>query len=795
MGFTFERTFCFNMNWILIGLAVLGLLFALFKKLRRAENKPKPGRHSVFYKWVVSYVVFLTLSIALCVSIVVNARDLIMQEYEAGSESVRTVTSRLLDTYLESVYARQSQYVENETLEQILECESPYTGSDRYLLVKLKSQLKSYVLYSLYENSTDQTYIYFHEIDSALSSASILKPDLLMNVFHKDLAVGQEELLAEMKRFHFRDFVVMPKTDGSVSVLLMNSVPNNSLYTPKATVVQKLDDSFFATLLANSTQQMGLYMYLIDSQNHVISASGSQQLIQEVLESGALPGDGKQVTLKLADGSYFVSVQNSNIHGWKYITLISPEAISDKVAVLNRSALLLGLFCLCIGVVMAWVLARRQYKPMAQVINLLSNRMDCAEDANEFEMILSAFNDMEEANRNIDQLYRQQTLVMQKEFFAAALQSNFPGDAVHMAQALELPTQNCGYFVVLISTYGAVDHIEAMLTEAMDRCVGAVEQAGGSAYGVELPEMRAIVAVMDDAQLETGSGELFDKLLSIISSSEWEAMLLAAPSPIVHSINALNLCYLDACFALEEKRKLKTDSTPLPHSLGMEAHEHVLETTDHVTRTIVAAVRSGNTEEAKERLAQLMKEQPEAVDPVYYMKLVQLLSELFSTLPDVRKSNPDIARKMERLAFRMRNANGSAVIGRILLDAVQLVAAGHAKERSSTLMDRIIACIDAHFSEMDFNVSRLAELMDMNMSYLSQYFREQSGVGLLEYINRVRVNRAKAMIEEHKSGLTFKQVAEAVGFENQNSFIRVFKKYENITPGEFRKGKNVEFLG
>lgn len=216
---------------------------------------------------------------------------------------------------------------------------------------------------------------------------------------------------------------------------------------------------------------------------------------------------------------------------------------------------------------------------------------------------------------------------------------------------------------------------------------------------------------------------------------------------------------------------------------------------DHAARTIVTAVRSGSAEEAEERLSQLLKDCTEPVDPIYYMKLVQLLSELFSTLPDIRNCNPELSRKMEHLASLMRSANDNAVIGRILLEAVQMVSVEHARERSSTLMDRIIACIDTHYSEKDFNVSKLAELMNMNMSYLSQYFREQSGIGLLEYINRLRVNCAKTIIQERKGKLTFQQVAESVGFENLNSFIRVFKKYENITPGEFRKGKKVDFLG
>ena len=80
--------------------------------------------------------------------------------------------------------------------------------------------------------------------------------------------------------------------------------------------------------------------------------------------------------------------------------------------------------------------------------------------------------------------------------------------------------------------------------------------------------------------------------------------------------------------------------------------------------------------------------------------------------------------------------------------------------------------------------------MGMNTSYLSQYFRDQSGIGLLEYISRVRIKHAKALIQSEKGGLTIKQVAQQVGFENLNSFIRVFKKYEGVTPGEFRKEEN-----
>lgn len=86
-------------------------------------------------------------------------------------------------------------------------------------------------------------------------------------------------------------------------------------------------------------------------------------------------------------------------------------------------------------------------------------------------------------------------------------------------------------------------------------------------------------------------------------------------------------------------------------------------------------------------------------------------------------------------------------------------------------------------------ISKVAQIMGMNTSYLSQYFREQTHRPF-RYISRVRIKHAKALIQSEKGGLTIKQVAQQVGFENLNSFIRVFKKYEGVTPGEFRKEEN-----
>lgn len=241
---------------------------------------------------------------------------------------------------------------------------------------------------------------------------------------------------------------------------------------------------------------------------------------------------------------------------------------------------------------------------------------------------------------------------------------------------------------------------------------------------------------------------------------------------------------------LGEKRKLKRESSQLPQALCISSNLSRLECGDYAMTAICMAVRSGNAAEAYERLDQMMHNCPERLEPSQHMMLTRLMADILAHIPADSRREAACARLPDRLALRMRNTMQREEIRQILREGIDAVSAVCARERSSSLMDGILACVDGHYAEMDFNVSRVAQLMDRNISYLSQYFRDQSGIGLLEYINRVRINRAKELIQGGREKLTIKQVAQQVGFDNLNSFIRVFKKYEGVTPGEFKKGEN-----
>ncbi|MNE38487.1 Arabinose operon regulatory protein [compost metagenome] len=95
------------------------------------------------------------------------------------------------------------------------------------------------------------------------------------------------------------------------------------------------------------------------------------------------------------------------------------------------------------------------------------------------------------------------------------------------------------------------------------------------------------------------------------------------------------------------------------------------------------------------------------------------------------------------------------------------------------------AFIDNHYTDPGLNVSLLGQQFDMKPTYLSRLFKEQSGEGLLDTINRKRIEWSKQLIA-HKR-LTVQEAAEQSGFNDVGTYIRTFKKHEGITPGKYKE--------
>lgn len=95
----------------------------------------------------------------------------------------------------------------------------------------------------------------------------------------------------------------------------------------------------------------------------------------------------------------------------------------------------------------------------------------------------------------------------------------------------------------------------------------------------------------------------------------------------------------------------------------------------------------------------------------------------------------------------------------------------------------VIIYVNAHYMDK-LTLDGIADYVGLNREYLSRLFSKETGIGLFQYINEVRMKRAGEMIRSNKQ-VYIKEVAAAVGFDDPYFFSRKFKDFYGKTPSEY----------
>lgn len=99
--------------------------------------------------------------------------------------------------------------------------------------------------------------------------------------------------------------------------------------------------------------------------------------------------------------------------------------------------------------------------------------------------------------------------------------------------------------------------------------------------------------------------------------------------------------------------------------------------------------------------------------------------------------------------------------------------------------------IKAALNIIDYNyctnisVEQIAEYLSINPAYFSRKFTQKTGVSPKRYIKKKRIERAKELLCSTNAGIF--EIANSVGYEDQFYFYKIFKKYTDLSPSEYRK--------
>lgn len=111
------------------------------------------------------------------------------------------------------------------------------------------------------------------------------------------------------------------------------------------------------------------------------------------------------------------------------------------------------------------------------------------------------------------------------------------------------------------------------------------------------------------------------------------------------------------------------------------------------------------------------------------------------------------------------------------------------KERSSpenrdVRLDTILEWIRVHLTT-DLSLQRAAHEFNYTKEHLARFFKKRMGMTMQAYIHKNRIDRAKGLLCQ--SDASIREIAHELGFEDEKYFMKLFKRYENMSPGAYRR--------
>ncbi len=94
--------------------------------------------------------------------------------------------------------------------------------------------------------------------------------------------------------------------------------------------------------------------------------------------------------------------------------------------------------------------------------------------------------------------------------------------------------------------------------------------------------------------------------------------------------------------------------------------------------------------------------------------------------------------------------------------------------------------VKKHFTDSEINISVISDKFNISLNHLGRTFKKYRGINMLDYMHQLRIKKCKELMDQ---GMSVTDCAKEVGYIDAKSFIRAFKRYEGITPGQYKNNK------
>ncbi|WP_248928086.1 helix-turn-helix domain-containing protein [Paenibacillus hamazuiensis] len=779
-----------------------------------------PKRRSIVLKWLFSYIVVLLLPIVINVVVYYESSKTLESEIHQANSSLLKQVKEDMDNQFRNMERLNFELTWNLKVQDMLYSNKydSYPNELPYDQYQVTQDMKVYK--SAYP-SIDDFYMYIGSQDAVLLPGTRRDSDLAYKLLVDYKALTFEQWKGLMRQRELRGFMPIVRLDEEgkprKAIAYVSSYPGRTSDQTVATNVILVDRSRLIKSMENVQLFTSGLVMVMNKNNEVLLANTDAPL------PAALPLD----KFKDASGLFYyeegskkfeVFYIQSAASEMKYVSIIPSQLYWEKAEHVRTFTYMSILISILGGSVLMYIFVWRNYEPIRRLVKSFAGKISFpyAKDENELNFLQQA---MDVTLHEMDKLYdrmKQQNSQLRSNFIVKLLKgrldSQLPVDEALTAYNMRFQSEE---FAVLLfyaedsqPFYERIPNMDIGEKRKLMQFVitNVVEELASQKHRGFVAEMDDTMACLINIGIAAEGGT--EELMRIAREAQqflantYHIRLTVSVSAVHSGLNGIPQAYMEALDAMEYKLVIGSKEVlsyeEIQKDAGSDA-EKAYYYPLQVEQQLINYVKIGDVEKAKRTLEDVFAANfSKPVVPVQLAKclmfdLVGTMIKTINEIGDIHDTffieNP---KRIERLMACETVRDMQQQLGELLIKVCEYTSAKRQKhiqqsrQRAlSELVQEVSAFIEEHYNDVNLNISMIGDHFDMKATYLSKLFKDHTGEGLLDYINKARIRKAKQMIADHKKSVT--DVAGLVGYNDVNAFIRTFKKYEGITPGKYKE--------
>lgn len=762
-------------------------------------------RDNVIFTWTISYMIVLMLPIIISIIMYARVERIVKDEINRSNDFYLNHVQQYMDNIAEGVKQFSVEVAFDSRIQAIIPIKEPYTDEQRYRLYEGIKELSYYKTSNVRKNNF---FIYLSNSDKVLSEYGIFDKQIFFDTY-LDIQKENYEKLVNIIKTNYRkgQFIALPRTDQSNKKKIFYVMNFPSIIQPEisANFITGIDETQLIKMTDGEETINQGQLIIINKDNKVIAGLDKEEppswLSYDKLnqERGVIEG-------KYNGENVVVSYVSSESEECKYIHMMPQKVFWQKLEYARKIIYISVFFAIVLGSITAYILLKKNYAPME---NLLSEIKDLPEQAldneeNEYQFIKRTIIRTMKEKEEYSQRLISQNVILKNRFLERLLKGQYGEITVNdtlVAYDINFTSKYFGVLLFYIEDFSEIflENTQQDNNEAVDIAQFVINNIMNELvldkfkfFNVETDEMLALIINLKDENVEEAKKDIIEitKKLQEFIKTNYKFNFTVAISDIHEDISGIAEAYNEVLEVIEYKIVMGVEGIILYDETRVNINKEYYYPIEK-EQQLINYIKSGDFDNASTILEEVFNKnfKEKSISP-YMAKCLffNLVSSILKTINDMNTMiEDDFEEELNRIEelIYCKNANKVEKVLKETLNILCEKMQSGKRNKNSFIKDRVDDYIEKNYINENLSISAIADEFNMHPSYLSRLYKSQAEDGILDKISKVRIEKSKPILKEQK--LNLEEVAKAVGYSNARTFTRAFIKLEGITPGKYKE--------